>query len=83
MTTELDAGPVYLKIPLSLDGLAEEIYMRAADKIARMIEIIAKDRPPQPQSGDAVIFKRRNPEQSRLNVNADSLRQVFEPFADA
>jgi methionyl-tRNA formyltransferase len=27
MTEELDAGAIYLKKPLSLEGLAEEIYM--------------------------------------------------------
>ena len=42
MVEELDAGPVYLKRPLSLEGRAEEIFERAADLIYDMIgEIIA------------------------------------------
>src|SRR4051812_8679688 len=34
---ELDAGPIYLKKPLSLHGSAEEIYLRAARIIEEMI----------------------------------------------
>ena len=34
---ELDAGPVYLKRPLSLYGSAEEIYLRASEIIEDMI----------------------------------------------
>ena len=37
---ELDAGPVYLKRPLSLEGTAFEILLRAADIIESMIEEI-------------------------------------------
>ena len=29
MTEEMDAGPVYVKRPMSLEGRAEEIYLRA------------------------------------------------------
>ena len=58
---ELDAGPVYMKRPLSLYGTAQEIYMRANVIIEEMIISIIKDKPkPIEQSGEPVIFKRRN-----------------------
>src|SRR5271156_4846601 len=50
MTDEIDAGPVYLKRPLSLDGRAEEIFVRAADLVYELIaEIITKEPVPIPQ----------------------------------
>ena len=58
---ELDAGPVYMKRPLSLYGTAQEIYMRANVIIEEMIISIIKDKPkPIEQSGEPVVFKRRN-----------------------
>ncbi len=79
MTAELDAGPVYLKLPLCLHGLAEEIYMRAAVRIAEMIEFIVLQRPePVPQSGEVAVFKRRRPEQSRISADCDTLAKLFD-----
>jgi methionyl-tRNA formyltransferase len=67
MTDELDAGPVYMKRPLSLKGNAEEIYSRAFDIIIGMMrEITAKRPAPAPQQGIAVSFKRRTPPQSQI-----------------
>jgi len=71
MVEELDAGPVYLKRPLSLEGRAEEIFTRAADLIYDLIaEIIAKEPVPIPQAGEPVVFPRRTPEESRLPQQA-------------
>lgn len=70
MTAEMDAGPVYLKEPLSLEGSAEEIYRRFAALSARMIQKIIVEKPrPVPQSGEVVTFKRRRPEESRIPQN--------------
>ncbi|MBP62390.1 MAG: methionyl-tRNA formyltransferase [Planctomycetaceae bacterium] len=67
MTEQLDAGPVYVKQPLSLEGGAEEIYLRATELSAKMIEEIVETQPePQPQQGDPVVFVRRKPEQSEI-----------------
>jgi methionyl-tRNA formyltransferase len=75
---ELDAGPIYLKKPLSLQGSAEEIYLRAARIIEEMIVEILSTRPkPKPQVGKATVFKRKRPEESNL-VAAKSLEQVFD-----
>jgi methionyl-tRNA formyltransferase len=75
---KLDAGPIYLKRPLSLQGSAEEIYGRASDVIADMILAILRHHPrPQPQRGKATVFRRRRPEDGDL-VRAKSLLQAFD-----
>jgi methionyl-tRNA formyltransferase len=67
MVEELDAGPVYLKCPLSLEGRAEEIFERAADLVYDMIgEIVARNIAPVPQQGEPVVFPRRAPHESVL-----------------
>lgn len=72
MTEGIDAGPVYMKAPLSLEGAAEEIYIRASELSADLAATIARLRPePQPQVGDPVIFKRRRPEESRVPALPD------------
>lgn len=63
----LDAGPVYLKKPLSLYGSAEEIYYRANQMMVDMIiEIVLKKILPVPQEGTVVTFARRTKEQSNI-----------------
>src|SRR6266568_8505737 len=43
MTQEFDAGPVYLKEPMSLEGRAEGIYVRAGEVAAKMIARIIRE----------------------------------------
>lgn len=75
---DLDAGPFYLKRPLSLLGSAEEIFLRAAELMAEMIkEIVAKKPTPAPQCGEVVAFKRRRQEDGSLQ-NTKDLGQVFD-----
>jgi methionyl-tRNA formyltransferase len=63
----LDAGDVYLKHPLSLNGSAEEIFLRANGLIGQMIEHIVIEEPmPTPQQGEPVLFSRRSPAHSHL-----------------
>lgn len=68
VTKELDAGPIFKKEELSLEGSAEEIYQRASEIIfSKMIPAILTDRPePIPQIGEVITFLRRKPEQSQL-----------------
>ena len=57
---EVDAGPIYLKRPLSLHGSAEEIYVRASEIIEKMIvEIINTNPQPMVQIGEPTFFKRK------------------------
>lgn len=73
MVSELDAGPVYMKRPLSLDGPAHEIFARAAGIIMEMIvEIVETEPEPVPQVGDAVVFRRCTPSQSALPATSDA-----------
>ncbi len=67
MTEELDAGPIYAQEELSLEGNAEEIYLRAAFLSAQMCEKIAREEPePRAQEGEATVFRRRKPAQSAI-----------------
>lgn len=78
MTAELDAGPVYMKKNLSLEGGAEEIYLRASTLSADMIRQIVRDEmQPSPQIGESVNFRRRKPEESKI-ATPDSLEQLHD-----
>lgn len=72
MVGEMDAGPVYAKRPLSLDGRAEQIYIRAGGVCIDIIRwMVANEPTPVAQAGEAVVFKRRRPEQSELPAAGD------------
>mgnify|MGYP006435580107 CR=1 FL=1 len=75
---ELDAGPIYLKEPLSLHGNAEEIFLRASKIIESMIVRILFEQPePVDQSGEVTTFNRRTPDQSDWS-DATTLDEVFD-----
>jgi methionyl-tRNA formyltransferase len=77
--SEIDAGPIYLKKPLSLLGSAEEILLRANNLIKEMIlEIAIKQPIPIKQTGKAIVFKRRKSSESNIeSENIQSLGQLF------
>lgn len=78
MVEEFDAGPVYLRRPMSLLGGGDEIFMRLSRLALDMTrEIIEEEPEPRPQSGEPVTFKRRQPEESEL-PEGDSLRELFD-----
>ncbi|MFH0770605.1 MAG: methionyl-tRNA formyltransferase [Candidatus Peregrinibacteria bacterium] len=67
MTDALDAGPVYLKENMSLDGTAQEILLRSSRLAARMIGRIIREHPkPKEQRGNVVLFDRRTSGESRI-----------------
>jgi methionyl-tRNA formyltransferase len=67
MTAEFDAGPVYMKEPLSLAGGAEEIYLRAGRLSAKMIQrMVQEEMTAVSQQGKIVNFKRRTPSESEI-----------------
>jgi methionyl-tRNA formyltransferase len=77
-TKEVDAGPIYLKRPLSLFGTAEEIFIRSSEVIGEMIvEIIQKNLIPAEQEGIVTKFVRRIPEQGNL-VDITTIEQAFD-----
>jgi len=70
MIDEVDAGPVYAKRSLKLDGRAEDIYLRAGELCWEMINWIIENQPiPIPQQGQPFFYSRRKPEQSLLPKN--------------
>jgi methionyl-tRNA formyltransferase len=74
----IDAGPIYLKEPLSLSGTAEEILMRASIATEKMIVEIVEKRPlPIPQQGNVVEFKRRRAEDGDI-AGLKELNQVYD-----
>ena len=78
MVEELDAGPVYAKADLCLEGNAEEIYIRASTVAAELIGRIVSENPrPFQQEGTPVVFRRRGPEESRL-LEAASLGELYD-----
>ena len=65
----LDAGDIYLKYDLNLNGTAEEIYTRAGHIIEDMIiEIIRDNKQAVPQVGEPVVFKRRTPDDGNMRA---------------
>lgn len=78
MVTDFDAGPVYLQEDLSLEGNAEEIYLRATRLSAQMILRMIQEQPvPQPQTGEPTMFARRKPAESRMPA-LPSLEAVYD-----
>ena len=72
---ELDAGPVYCKVPLSLEGTAETILRRASMLMEAMIEDIVVNRLiPSPQCGETVKFARRTQEDGNIEALKISIR---------
>ena len=70
---DIDAGPIYLKHDLDLQGSATEIFIRLSEIVfGKMIPYILNESPePIPQQGDSVIFKRRTPDQSNISSIRD------------
>lgn len=73
VTEKLDGGPVYIKRPLSLEGSAQEIFVRCADIIFQeMIPVLLTEKVvPKPQEGEPVIFKRRKPEDGEITSDME------------
>lgn len=72
MIEELDAGPVYLKRPVSLAGSAQEIFERMADLSLDMaVEIAEREITPVEQTGEVTVFRRRTPAQSEITGEED------------
>jgi methionyl-tRNA formyltransferase len=78
MCAEVDAGPVYMKEPLSLEGGGEEILIRSSHLAAHMILRIVQSEPaPVAQSGLPVLFDRRQPSESVM-PELESLERAYD-----
>lgn len=67
MAESMDAGPVYAKADLSLEGNAEEILIRATYRSAEMIRSLVAEEPvPVEQTGEPEVFVRRKAAESEI-----------------
>ena len=67
MTEDVDAGPIYMKRPLSLHGTAQEILIRASELSSVMIaRMIRRRMTPRAQRGRVTRFVRRKPSESQI-----------------
>lgn len=76
---ELDAGSIYLKEDLLLEGSAKEIFINISEIIfQKMIPQILQGKIKlQKQKGKVVVFKRLQPENSKIN-NEVNLKSVYD-----
>ncbi len=75
---DIDAGDVYLKRTLSLNGTAREIFLRSVPIIEHMIlEIINNKIVPESQKGDIFLFKRRKKEDGNL-LNLETIKEIYD-----
>lgn len=75
---ELDAGPIYMKLPLSLLGSAEEILQNAAKLTEIMIKKIIFEQPkPVDQTGNPTDFQRRLPKDCDL-AHLTELEKIYD-----
>lgn len=95
---QVDAGPVFLKEDLDLQGSAQDIFERATEIIFKKMipRFLNEHLTASPQSGEVVEFKRRKPEQSQINpdmnqikiydyirmLDADGYPKAFIPFGN-
>jgi methionyl-tRNA formyltransferase len=75
----IDTGDIFLKKDLDLTGSAEEIYKRASqivfnDMIPKIIELKIE---PKSQVGECYEFKRRKPEESKIEEHFD-INKIFD-----
>ena len=78
MVDKLDAGPIYFKHPLKLNGTAQEIYERASKIIFNIINNMINNKlEPISQTGKPVVFKRRKMEQSIITKKIKSLNKLY------
>lgn len=73
VTAQIDGGPVYMKKPLSLEGAAQEIFVRCSDIIfGEMIpRFLEEQLEPMEQIGEPVIFKRRTEKDGEITSDME------------
>ena len=78
MVPELDAGPVYMKRPITLEGSDQEHVERFPDIVFGMsADIVSGGPEPHPQEGEPPLFERRTPEQSEIPEDA-GIKEIYD-----
>lgn len=73
VTAKIDGGPVYMKKPLSLEGSAQEIFVRCSDVIFNEMipRFLEESLEPVEQTGEPVIFKRRTQKDGEITPDME------------
>ena len=70
MIEELDAGPIYSKVEISLEGNLNKIFFRLNEAINKLIKnIINKEIKPKEQIGETLCFKRLDEKDNEIPPN--------------
>ena len=78
MISELDAGPIYGQINISLEGKLESIFKRINEAINKLIiKIIKNQIIPLPQEGEPHFFKRLTEKNNEIPKEI-SLGEIFD-----
>lgn len=79
VTAKVDGGPVYMKKPLSLEGSAQEIFVRCSDIIFNEMipKFLEEQLEPVEQIGEPVIFKRRTEKDGEITPDME-LEKIYD-----
>ena len=74
MVEDFDAGPIYLRDGVSLDGTLDEILLRIYNIIGEQIKILIKEEiEPKKQKGSPTVFKRLSHEDNEILPDSNLL----------
>ena len=78
VTEEIDAGPIYESIEVSLSGNIDQIFQKISVAIEKLIISICKNNPlPIEQSGKPFVFQRLNIKDNELQ-SSSSIRGIYD-----
>lgn len=78
-TSDLDAGPIFAKQEISLEGNLSQIFERLNSAVNSLIfQILTNKLEPIEQVGDPTYFRRRSPEQSEIKFQGQSLAEIYD-----
>lgn len=78
MTSELDSGPIYGQINISLEGKLETIFLRINNAINKLIiKIVNNQVIPLPQEGEPHFFKRLTEKNNEIPMEI-SLKEIYD-----
>ena len=79
VTAKVDGGPIYMKKPLSLEGSAQEIFIRCSDIIFNEMipKFLEEQLEPVEQIGEPVIFKRRTEKDGKITGDME-LEKIYD-----
>ena len=77
MSNKIDAGPIFLKKNISLNGNLDQIFERISSTIVKMVEILIKKKiKPVEQKGKVFFFKRFKKKESEIK-NEKNIIEIY------